>query len=149
MYYMSGYARFILVNNKQDLLGKNTVDNIGTFVLKGNELISFVNCCTSFVKCLSWTHTFSNPRENFTKNSHQSGPESVKILWGLLNVCVQDKHFSKYYSVARHSNINITVTPRHSNINITLTRDTVIHVPWLNSNIRDLKCSVKYWQLRC
>ena len=53
MYYMSGYARFILVNNKQDLLGKNTVDNIGTFVLKGNELISFVNCCTSFVKCLS------------------------------------------------------------------------------------------------
>ena len=35
---MSGFARFILVNYKQDLLGKNTVDNIGTFVLKGNEL---------------------------------------------------------------------------------------------------------------
>ena len=34
---MSGCARFILVNYKQDLLGKNTVDNIGTFVLKGNE----------------------------------------------------------------------------------------------------------------
>ena len=27
MYYMSGFARFILVNYKQDLLGKNTVDN--------------------------------------------------------------------------------------------------------------------------
>ena len=32
---MSGFARFILVNYKQDLLGKNTGDNIGTFVLKG------------------------------------------------------------------------------------------------------------------
>ena len=38
---MSGCARFILVNYKQDLLGKNTADNIGTFVLKGNELVSF------------------------------------------------------------------------------------------------------------
>ena len=38
---MSGFARFILVNNKQDLLWKNTVDNIHTFVLKGNELRSF------------------------------------------------------------------------------------------------------------
>ena len=36
---MSGCARFILVNYKQDLLGKNTVNNIGTFVLKGNELV--------------------------------------------------------------------------------------------------------------
>ena len=36
---MSGFARFILVNYKQDLLGKNTVDNIGTFVLKGNALV--------------------------------------------------------------------------------------------------------------
>ena len=27
MYYMSGFARFILVNYKQDLLGENTVDN--------------------------------------------------------------------------------------------------------------------------
>ena len=146
MYYMSGYARFILVNNKQDLLGKNTVDNIGTFVLKGNELISFVNCCTSFVKCLSWTHTFSNPRENFTKNSHQSGPKSVKILWGLLNVCVQDKHFSKYYSdapAARQSNINITVTPRQSNINITLTRDTVILFPWLHRVHRKIAIMAK------
>ena len=69
---------------------------------------------------MSWTHTFSNPHENFTKNSHQFGPESVIILWGLLNVCVQDQHFSKYYSAALQSNINIT-----------LQRCRVILVLWL------------------
>ena len=48
---MSGCARFILVNYKQDLLGKNTADNIGIFVLKGNLVIcQMVNVeCSSFV----------------------------------------------------------------------------------------------------
>ena len=46
---MSGFARFILVNYKQDLLWKNTVDNIGTFVLKGNELISFEDKSTNVI----------------------------------------------------------------------------------------------------
>ena len=46
---MSGCARFILVNYKQDLLGKNTADNIGTFVLKGNELVSFEDKSTNVI----------------------------------------------------------------------------------------------------
>ena len=47
---MSGCARFILVNYKQDLLGKNTVNNIGTFVLKGNELqIYYMSACARFI----------------------------------------------------------------------------------------------------
>ena len=47
--YMSGFVRFILVNYKQDLLGKNTGDNIGTFVLKGNELVSFEDKSTNVI----------------------------------------------------------------------------------------------------
>ena len=52
---------------------------------------------------------------------------AVELVTIVRILLVAGKHSrDKYYCVARHSNINITLTRRHSNINITLSRDTVI-----------------------